>query len=197
LSSSVFDTFNYFVKRRGGDGYLDRSKKELFVAEMNSRLKKAQATFLVDYQGIDVESMNKIRGEIRKIGAEFQVVKNRLLKLASRESDSESLYEQFVGPCALVISYDDIVAPAKVLVDLSRDIKNLKLKTGQISGRLMDSEAIKRLAQLPGRDQLIAQVLSTMQAVPTSLVRALNGVMVNLINVLKAIETNKGKEQHT
>ena len=175
---------------------MDRNKKELFVTEMNDRLKKAQATFLVDYQGIDVESMNRIRGEMRKIGAEFQVVKNRLMKLASRDTDSESLHEQFVGPCALVITYDDIVAPAKVLVDLSKEINNLKLKTGQISGRVMDSDALKRLAQLPGRDQLIAQVLSTMQAVPTSLVRALNGVILNMIYVLKAIETSKGREQH-
>jgi large subunit ribosomal protein L10 len=171
---------------------LDRSEKELFVSEMNSRLKTAQATFLVDYQGIDVDSLNRIRGELRKIGAEFQVVKNRLLKLACRDTDSESLYDQLVGPCALVITYDDIVAPAKVLVDLGKEIKNLELKTGQISGRSMDQDALKRLAQLPGRDQLIAQVLSAMHAVPTSLVRALNGVMLNLLNVLKAIEAGKG-----
>lgn len=174
---------------------MDRNKKELFVTEMNGRLNTARATFLVDYQGIDVDSMNRIRGELRKFGAEFQVVKNRLLKLACRDTDTESLYDQFVGPCALVITYDDIVAPAKVLVDLGKDIKNLTLKAGQISGRPMDPDGLKRLAQLPGRDQLLAQVLSAMQAVPSSLVRALNGIMVNMINVLKAIEAKKGNEQ--
>ena len=175
---------------------MDRNKKEIFISELSSRLKRAQATFLVDYQGLDVESMNKIRGELRKIGVEFQVIKNRLLKLACQDTDTESIKDQFVGPCALTITYDeDIVAPAKALVDLSKVMKDLKLKTGQISGKPMDAEAIKSLAQLPGRDQLLAQVLSAMQAVPTSLVRALNGVMINLLNVLKAIESCKGQEQ--
>jgi large subunit ribosomal protein L10 len=87
------------------------------------------------------------------------------------------------------------VAPAKALVDLSKDINNLELKTGQIAGKPMDAEALKRLAKLPGRDQLLAQALATMNAVPTSFVRVLNGVIGNLLNVLKAIETSKEGEQ--
>ena len=174
---------------------MKKSDKELFVTDMNGRLTKAQATFLVDYQGINVESINKIRTELRKIGAEFRVIKNRLLKLACRDTETESLHEYLVGPCAIVITYDDIIAPAKALVDLSKEITNLKLKAGQISGKAMDAEALKRLAQLPGRDQLLAQVLSAMQAVPTSLVRALNGVILNLLYVLKAVESNKTTDQ--
>ena len=173
---------------------MEKNKKELFVAEMNGRLKRAQATFLVDDQGIDVESMNRIRGELRKIGTEFQVVKNRLLKLASQDTGSESIRDQFVGPCALAITYDDIVAPAKTLMDLSKDIAKLEVKGGQISGKPLDIAAIKRLAQLPGRDQLIAQALSAMQAIPASLVRVLNGVILNLMYVLKAIEATKAHE---
>jgi large subunit ribosomal protein L10 len=173
----------------------DKSEKEVFVADMNGRLKKAQATFLVDYQGINVESINRVRVELRKVGAEFRVVKNRLLKLACKDTLTESLYDSLVGPCAIVITYDDVVAPAKALVDLGKDIANLKLKMGQISGKPMDSEALKRLAQLPGRDQLLAQVLSGMKAVPTSLVRALNGVITNMLYVLKAIEARKSNEE--
>ena len=170
---------------------MDKDKKKAFIDEMNERLKKARATFVVDYQGLDVESMNKIRGELRKINTEFYVVKNRLLKLASKDTETESIAEQFVGPCAVAVSYDDVVAPAKVLVDLDKDLSKLDLKVGQIAGKMMDIEGIKRLAKLPGREQLLAQVLSAMQAVPTSFVRVTNGVLVNLMNVLKAIETAK------
>lgn len=170
---------------------MDKDKKKAFIDEMNERLKKARATFVVDYQGLDVESMNKIRGELRKINTEFYVVKNRLLKLASKDTETESIAEQFVGPCAMAVSYDDVVAPAKVLVDLDKDLSKLDLKVGQIAGKMMDIEGIKRLAKLPGREQLLAQVLSAMQAVPTSFVRVTNGVLVNLMNVLKAIETAK------
>ena len=174
---------------------MDKKGKELFISEMNSRLKKAHATFLVDYKGLDVESINRVRGELRKIGAEFKVIKNRLLKLASRNTDTESIQEQFVGPCALAITYDDIVGPAKVLVDLSKDIEELDLKAGQISGKPIDLDSLKKLAVLPSRDQLLAQILSAMNAVPTSLVRVLNGIMLKMVIVLKAIETSKRNEK--
>lgn len=173
---------------------MEKKKKEVFISDMNSRLKKAQATFLVEYQGIDAGSMNRVRGELRKIGAEFKVIKNRLLKLASLDTGTESIREQFVGPCAIAITYDDIVGPAKVLLELSKDIKNLKLKAGQISGKPMDLDSLKKLASLPGREQLLAQLLSVMNAVPTSLVRVLNGVMLKMMHVLKAIENKKANE---
>ena len=173
---------------------MDRSEKEQFITEMKDRLKKAQATYMVDYKGLDVEAINKLRGELRKIGVEFRVVKNRLMKLASRNTDTECIGDQFTGPCALAIAYDDIAAPAKILVDFSKELKHLELKVGQISGNPVDADAMKRLAELPSRDQLLSQVLSAMQAVPTSLVRALNGVSLSLIYALKAIEAEKGKE---
>jgi len=174
---------------------LDKDTKKAFIDLMKERLKKAQATYVVDYQGLDVESMNKIRGELRKIDAEFYVVKNRLLKLASKDTDSESISDQFVGPCAIAVTYDDVVAPAKVLVDLEKDLAKLEIKVGQTSGKIMDVDGIKRLAKLPGRDQLLAMVLSAMQAVPTSFVRVTNGVLGNFMNVLKAIETAKQEGQ--
>jgi large subunit ribosomal protein L10 len=174
---------------------LDKDTKKAFIDQMKERLKKAQATYVVDYQGLDVESMNKIRNELRKIDAEFYVVKNRLLKLASKDTDTESIAEQFTGPCALAVTYDDVVAPAKVLVDLEKDLGKLEIKVGQTSGKKLDLDGIKMLAKLPGRDQLLAQVLSAMQAVPTSFVRVTNGVLGNFMNVLKAIETAKQEEQ--
>ncbi len=170
---------------------MERKEKEIFVAEMKDRLTRAKATFIVDFQGVRVEAISKLRKELKDIGNEFQVVKNRLMKLACQDTETESLKEHFEGPCGLAITYDDIVAPAKVLVDFSKDNKNLDIKIGQTSGKTMDLEAIKRLAELPSRDELLSQVLSAMQAVPSSLVRVLNGLLVNFLNVLKAIEAAK------
>lgn len=173
---------------------MNREGKKVFVADMRDRLERAEATFLVDYRGLNVEAMNSIRKELKTIGAEFYVVKNRLLKLASKDTDTAAIQEHFVGPCALAITYDDMVAPAKVLVNLSKDYDKLKIKVGQISGKPMEFEAIKRLAQLPGREELLSHVLSAMQMVPTSFVRVLNGVLVNFLNVLKAMEMKKNEE---
>ena len=170
---------------------MNKQEKEIFVAEMQGRLKRAHATFLVGYQGLNVEAMNRIRKELKKVGTEFHVVKNRLMKLAYEDTQAVSIRESFVGPIALAIAYDDIVAPAKVLVDMTKDYKKLDIKIGQMSGKAMDSDGIKRLAELPGRDELLSQVLSAMKEVPTSFARVLNGLLVNLLNALKAIEATK------
>ena len=170
---------------------MNKKEKENFIEEMKGRLQKARATFLVDYKGLDVEAMNSVRTELRKSETEFRVVKNRLLNLASLDTDTSSLKEYFKGPCALAITYDDVVAPAKALIEEGKKSENLKVKVGQISGKIIDFEGIKRLAELPGREVLLAQALSTMQAVPSSFVRVLNGVLVKFMNVLKAIETQK------
>ena len=170
---------------------MKREEKERFVADLRSRLEKAQGTFLVNYQGLDVEAISRLRGELRKVDAEFKVVKNRLLKLASQETDTELIKEHMEGPSAIALTYEDVVGVAKVLVDFSKGYNQLQLKACQISKSVVDSEGIKRLAELPGKDVLLAQTLSAMQAVPASLVRVLNGIMAKLLNVLKAIEKEK------
>ncbi|MFH1488620.1 MAG: 50S ribosomal protein L10, partial [Pseudomonadota bacterium] len=132
--------------------------------------------------------------ELRKSGIEFKVVKNRLLKRASEGTETASMAEHFTGPCGLAMAYDDAIAPAKILVEQSKLLKKLEIKFGQIAGKLIDFEGIKRLSDLPSREVLLSQVLSAMQAVPTSFVRVLNGVILNLLYALKAIEKEKSGE---
>ncbi len=170
---------------------MDRENKEKFVAGLHERLKKVQGTLLVGYQGLDVEATNRLRRELGKVEAEFQVVKNRLLKLASENTDTEIIKDRMRGPSAVTLMYEDVVGPSKVLVDFAKEFKQLDIRGGQISRREIDLDGVKRLAVLPGRDVLLAQTLSVMQAVPTAFLRVLNGVTASLLNVLKAIEEQK------
>ncbi|MCP4682112.1 MAG: 50S ribosomal protein L10 [Desulfobacterales bacterium] len=170
---------------------MNKEEKEKFIADLHGRLEKSEGTFLVEYQGLNVEATNRLRNEIRKVNAEFQVVKNRLLKLACKETESDLIKDSMQGPTALALTYDDVVGVSRVLADFAKEYKQLKIKIGQISGRIVDSDGIKRLAGLPGKDILLAQALSVMQAVPTSLVRALNGITTRLMYVLKAIVQQK------
>ena len=170
---------------------MDREDKRRLVADFHTRLEKAQGTFLMDYQGLNVETINRLRKGLREVDAEFQVVKNRLLKLACQGTDTALLQEQMRGPSAIAVTYEDVVGPAKVLVDFSKEFKQLEIKSGQIMGKAIDEEAIKRLAELPGKDVLLALVLSAMQGVPASLARVLNGILAKLLNVLKAIQQEK------
>ncbi len=170
---------------------MDRQEKEKFVADLHTRLERAQGTFLVEYKGLDVKAMSRLRKELRNADVEFQVVKNRLLKRASQETDTALINDYMQGPTAIALTYEDLVAPAKVLVNFAKEFQQLKIKYGQISGKLLDVDAVKRLSELPGRDVLLAQTLSAMQAVSTSFVRVLNGIVAKLLNVLSAIQQEK------
>jgi len=170
---------------------MNREEKKQFVSDLHDRLEKAQGTFLVHYQGLKVEDISRLRNELRNIGVEFQVVKNRLLKFACEGTETESIKDEMQGPSAIALTFDDVVGPAKALVNFAKDFKQLEVKKGQVSGKVMDADDIKQLATLPSREVLLAQTLSAMQAVPAGFVRVLGGMISQLMNVLKAIEQQK------
>ena len=179
---------------KGGDG-LKRKDKERLVEEIKEKLNRAEATFLVDYRGLNVEEMTKIRRQLRDSSSELKVIKNRLLKIASQGTKNEVIIPHLSGPCALAIAYEDVVAPAKILVDFSKENEKLEIKAGQVSGKVIDLEGIKSLAQLPGREQLLAQLLSLMVAVQGSFLRTLNGIILKLLYALKEIEKKKHSDK--
>lgn len=170
---------------------MDRDEKEKVVAGLRERLRKACGTFLVDYQGLNVEALTKLRRELRAANVEFQVVKNRLLSLASQGTEAVVLEDYLAGPCALAITYDDVVTPAKLLTRFGQDYEALEIRIGQINGEIIDLPAIKRLARLPSREILLSQLLGSLSGVPTSFVRVLSEVLRRLFTVLEAIKSQK------
>lgn len=146
---------------------------------------------LTDYKGLDVEAITELRAKLREADVQFQVVKNTMLRLASEGTGVETIKDSFVGPSAIAMSYEDPVAPAKVLTEFARANDKLEIKIGVMDGKMLDLSAIKALSDLPSRDQLLATVLSAMNAVPTSLVTALSDVPRRMVNVLQAIKDQK------
>lgn len=146
---------------------------------------------LTDYKGLDVEAMTELRAKLREADVQYQVVKNTMLRLASEGTGVEAIKDSFVGPSAIALSLDDPVAPAKVLTEFAKGNDKLEIKIGVMDGKTLDLSAIKALSDLPSRDQLLATVLSAMNAVPTSLVTALSDVPRRLVNVLQAIKDQK------
>jgi large subunit ribosomal protein L10 len=166
------------------------SKKQ-FVKELKERLEKSSVVILTDYKGLDVEAMTELRAKLREADVQYQVVKNTMLRLASEGTGVEAIKDSFVGPSAIAMSYDDPVAPAKVLTEFAKDHDKLEIKIGVMDGKMLDLSSIKALSDLPSREQLLATVLSAMNAVPTSLVTALSDVPRRLVNVLQAIKDEK------
>lgn len=170
---------------------MKRKEKEAIVGEIRQKLKTSQGTFLADYKGLSVASLSKMRRELRKANSELKVIKNTLLRIAADGTDSDVLKEHMKGPTAVIFAKGDVVQAAKVLISMAKEFKELKLKGGQISGRFLDEDTIKRLSEIPSREVLLSQTLGVLQAVPASLVRVLAGVMVKFLNVLRAIEAQK------
>jgi len=170
---------------------LDINQKKQIADDLQGRFEKSTIVILTDYKGLDVESMNALRRKLREANAEYQVVKNSLLVRASDGNDVTLIKDQFKGPSAVAISYDDPVAPAKVLVDFVKENKKFDFKVGVLNGKILDAEAIKALSSLPSRDVMLSRVLSVMNAVPTSLVTALSDVPRRMVNVLQAIKDQK------
>lgn len=170
---------------------LDRKEKEKVVTNLREGLGRAYGTFLVDYQGLNVEALTRLRRELTEANIEFKVVKNRLLLIACQKTDTAVLKDYIAGPCALAITYDDVVMPAKVLTKLSQDYEALEIKIGQINGKIVELPAIKRLAQLPSREVLLSQLLFSLSSVPAFFVRTLSEMLRKLVNVLEAIERQK------
>lgn len=170
---------------------MERKEKERIVASLKERLERACGTFLVDYQGLNVEALTKLRLELRDANIEFQVVKNRLLSIASKDTDIAVLRDYFAGPCAMAITYDDVAIPAKVLTRFIQDYEALEIKIGQINGKVIELPNIRKLAQLPPREVILSKVLFSISGVPTSFVKILSEMLRRLVNVLEAIKAQK------
>lgn len=170
---------------------MDINQKKQIADDLKGRFEKSTIVILTDYKGLDVAAMNDLRRKLRAANAEYQVVKNSLLVRASEGNDVTLIKDQFKGPSAIAISYDDPVAPTKVLVDFVKDNDKLELKGGVLGGKAIDAAGIKALSSLPSKEVLLAQVLATMNAVPTALVTALSDVPRRMVNVLQAIKDQK------
>ena len=170
---------------------MDINEKKRITGDLQERLNKSTIVILTDYKGLDVSAMNMLRRKLREANAEYQVAKNSLLVRASEGNDVTLIKDQFKGPSAIALSYGDPVAPAKVLTDFVKENKNFEIKVGVLNGKVVDLEGIKALSSLPSREVLLSHVLSTMNAVPTSLVTALSDVPRRMLNVLQAIKDQK------
>jgi len=166
-------------------------QKKKIVEELHDKFKQAKVAILTDYKGLNVTAINDLRRKLEEAEIEYKVVKNTLLRRASDNTDVAMIRNDFVGPSAIALSYEDPVAPAKVLKKFSEENEKLEIKCGVMDGKVLDLGAIKALSDLPSRDILLSQVLSAMNAVPTSLVRALADVPRRLVNVVNAIKDQK------
>ena len=171
------------------------AKKEA-IDDLNRVFTDAKAAVLANYQGIKATEMTRLRRHLKERSLEFRVIKNTLAQKAAKDTSLEVITGEFKGPISLLVSFDDVVAPAKALDDFAKSgaEKTPDVLGGVIEGKPITPEQFKALANLPSKEQLISQMLSVMQGPTRNFVCVLSGVTRNFVGVLAAIKDKKEKE---
>ncbi len=161
------------------------------VEQYSEKFKNAKGVYLADYTGIDVPTVTEVRNKFREAGVEYKVLKNRLAKRALNNAGITDLDEYLKGVTAYIIEYDDPVNPAKIIKEFNKKDELLHVKAAYVEGTVMSEEEAKRLADLPTRDQLLAQFVGLLQQPMTKLAATLQGSMQKLVGTLDALKDSK------
>ena len=175
---------------------MNREEKAQVIERLTEKLRAGSAV-LVDYQGMDVARTTDLRRRSRESGVEFVVAKNTLTKRAADEAGVEGLAEFLTGPTALAFS-DDPVASAKLMAEFADQVESFALKGGLLEGgRVLDESDVVALSKLPGREQLIAQIVGGISSPLTSFVTVLNNTVQGLVVALGQIAEQKQQSEQS
>ena len=169
---------------------MDRAQKHALASQVKDKFGKMTSAVLVDYQGLTVEAVTKLRNEFRKQGIEYRVVKNTLIKQAiAGQPWADSFGKTLTGMTGVAWSYEDPSAAAKVIKAFRKDNEKLKIKAGLVDGQIVPADRVESdLATMPGKDELRAMLLATFQAPLTQFVQLLSAPAQNFAYLLKAKE---------
>lgn len=164
-----------------------RPQKVAKVDALADQLSRANMAVLTDYRGLTVTQLSALRRQLTPAKVELHVAKNTLVRLAAQRSGHDELIPALTGPTAIAFAYGDPVDLAKTLTDAIRTQRlQLTVKNVLLGNHLLEGADITRLAELPNRDTLVAQVLGTIQAPIAGIVNVLNGTIQSIVGVLDA-----------
>src|SRR5512136_2266735 len=156
---------------------------------------KARAAILAEPRGLDVATVTELRKKFRDAQVDYKIVKNTLAQRAAKGTPVEPLVDKFVGPTALIMSYGDVVAPAKILADFAKDRENFAIRTAVIEGQVVDAKGILALAKLPGIQELRAAIACVIAQPATRLARLIATPGQQLAQVLNARKAELEKQK--
>ncbi len=165
---------------------MNRREKEQIVSDFSRKIEGYRAIVLTHYRGLNVEQMNHLRKRLRDEKVSYQVVKNTLMRLASKGTDLEKLNDYFEGPTAIAISYGDPVLLAKILSEFIKTQPSLEIKVGLIEGKVAPPEEVRALATMPSREVLLAQILGGIQMAGGHIVGSILSMLQQMFGVIQA-----------
>ena len=165
---------------------MEKKKKEDEISELREKFSRANAAILGDYRGLTVSQIDKLRNALRNVSGELRVAKNTLARIASKGTGIEKIESHLKGPTAIILSYSDQAAVAKALTAFAKEQDKFKIRVGVLGNTVLDVNGIKALAELPGLDQLRANILGLIQAPASKLARLMATPGSQVARVVKA-----------
>jgi large subunit ribosomal protein L10 len=174
---------------------MNRTEKAAFVEELRERIRRTPVVYLTDFTGLSVKAITKLRRSLRASGAEYLVVKNRLARLAFSQTELPNIFEDMTGPTGVVFGYEDAVAPAKALTEFAKEHdKKPVFKLGILEQKVLQPEQIDRLAKLPPREQLLAELAGAMSAPTAMLAMVLEAKLQEMAGLIDALREKRQGE---
>ena len=168
---------------------MKRTEKEQLVTELSSKMKGAQALYYTDFTGLNVKRMTDLRRRLRKAGVEYVVIKNTLALRAVNESGLVA--DRLKGPTGIVVA-SDALAGAKVLSDFAKaNDQKPAVKGGMFDGRSIDADQVKALANMPSREQMLAELGAGLMAPLAQMAGVMNGMLTMMVGALEALRVQK------
>src|SRR5680860_37679 len=171
---------------------ITRQQKEKTVKNLTGKFSKSKSIVFLGFQGLTVKEDTDLRSKLRAENIDYKVARKTLIKRSLKEINIEGVDDiKLEGPIGAAIGYDDEIAPARIAHEFAKTNKKLILSGGYISQKYLNADQIKALAILPGKDQLRAQSIGTMNAPVSGFVNVINGNLRGLVTVIKAISEKK------
>ena len=163
------------------------------VQALKERLATAKTAVLTEYRGLTVRQLSDLRKQLKATAAEYKVVKNRLARLAVRDSPLDPLATHLAGPTGVVLSAQDPVGVAKTLQAFVRANPALTIKVGLVEGKVLQAQELRALADLPSKEALRAQLVGALNGPMSQLVTLLTAPHRELVRVLEARSEGKAE----
>lgn len=170
---------------------MNRTEKSALIEKIKAKAEASPIAVVADFKGMPVEEMTRLRAKLRASGGELLIVKNTLARLALSGGNHDVIKDNFRENCALALTNDDPVAVTKALIDFAKTSKTLKIRHASLEGKFLDAAQLDALSKLPGRNELLAMTLGTLNAVPTNFVSLFANMIRGMLYALKAIESQK------
>lgn len=168
---------------------LSKDQKEGLVKQMVDQMKDAKAVVFADYQGLSVEDMKDLRKKLREKGVEFKVAKKTLIRIAAKEAGFDELSDEIIeGPVGAAFGMEDEIAAAKIIYGFGKENKNLKLRGSIFEGRVLSVAETVELAQLPGKEELMAKFVYILKSPLSGFHGVLNNTIAGFVRVLNAVK---------